>query len=198
METAPEISFRNVQPTPALRAQIEEEIGRLERFFDGITSCHIMVELPNPRHREGNLYHVRIEVRVPGAELIVSRDPPTRGKREELSVAVTEAFDAMVRRLEDYVRKLRGKVKTHDAPPEGRVARLFTYEGYGFIETPEGNEYYFHRNSVLGDAFGRLEIGSAVRFSVEEGVKGPQASSVHPLGGSALPAGEAPVAGEPA
>ena len=196
METAPEISFRNVEPTPALRTQIDEEIGRLERFFDGITSCHVMVEVPNPRHREGNLYHVRIEVRVPGTELVVSREPPSQQKREQLPVAVTEAFDAMVRRLEDYVRKLRGQVKSREVLPEGRVTRLFTYEGYGFIETPEGDAYYFHRNSVLGDDFGRLEIGSPVRFAIEEGVEGPQASTVRLLGRGVAPAGEAPARGE--
>ncbi|MDP2480183.1 MAG: HPF/RaiA family ribosome-associated protein [Candidatus Palauibacterales bacterium] len=198
METVPEISFRNLESTPALRAQIDEEIGRLERFFDGITSCHVMVEVPNPRRREGNLYHVRIEVRVPGTEVVVSREPPAQQKREELRVAVTEAFDAMVRQLEDYVRKLRGQVKSREELPRGRVARLFTYEGYGFIETPEGEEYYFHRNSVLSGAFDDLEIGTPVRFAVEEGVEGPQASTVHVLGGPAVPAGEARSEGEDA
>lgn len=195
METTPEISFRNLEPSPALKAQIDGEIERLERFFDGITSCHVMVEVPNLRHREGNLYHVRVEVRVPGTELVVSREPAAQQKREELPVAVTEAFDAMVRQLEDYVRKLRGKVKAHEELPQGRVARLFTYEGYGFIETSVGEEYYFHRNSVLGGDFDSLEIGSPVRFSVEEGVEGPQASAVRAQGGPAVPAGEAPAGG---
>jgi ribosomal subunit interface protein len=181
MEALPEISFRNVDPTPTLRAQLDDEIARLERFFDGITTCHVMVEVRNPRRREGNLYHVRIEVRVPGTELVVSRDPPAEQKREELPVAITEAFSAMIRQLEDYVRKLRGKVKAHDTNPVGKVATLFPYEGYGFIETPEGDEVYFHRNSVLGGAFDRLEVGSRVRFALEEGLEGPQASTVHVL-----------------
>lgn len=181
MQTPPEIRFRNLEPTADLMAQIDEEIGRLERFFDRITSCHVMVEVPNPRHEEGNLYHVRIEARVPGAELVVSREPPARQKREELPVAITEAFDAMVRRLEDHVRKLRGDVKTHEEMPHGRVVKLFPYEGYGFIETPEGDEVYFHENSVLDGAFDRVEVGSRVRFAVEEGIEGPQASTVHLL-----------------
>ncbi|HKK26585.1 MAG TPA: HPF/RaiA family ribosome-associated protein [Gemmatimonadota bacterium] len=181
MQTPPEISYRNVEPTPDLRARIDEEIGRLERFFDRITSCHVMVEMPSPRHEEGNLYHVRIEVRVPGTELVVSREPPAHERWEELPVAITEAFDAMVRQLEDYVRKLRGDVKTHEEMPHGRVVKLFPYEGYGFIETPEGDEVYFHENSVLDDAFDRVEVGSRVRFAVEQGLKGPQASTVHLL-----------------
>lgn len=181
METPPEISYRNLESTPELEARLDEELARLERFFEGITSCHVMVEVPNPRHEEGNLYHVRIEARVPGTELVVSRDPPAHRKREELEVAVTEAFDAMQRQLEDYARKRRRKVKSHEEPPEGRVKELYPYEGYGFIETPAGNEVYFHENSVLDDDFGKVEVGSRVRFSLEEGREGPQASSVRLL-----------------
>jgi len=50
---------------------------------------------------------------------------------------------------------------------------------YGFIQTSDGREIIFHRNSVLGAGFNALEIGSDVRFSEEEGDKGPQASTVH-------------------
>lgn len=181
MQTPPEISFRNVEPTPALRAQLDEEIGRLERFFEGITSCHVMLEVPNPRHEEGNLYHVRIEVRVPGTELVVSREPPAQQEREDVRVALTDAFDSMVRQLEDYVRKMRGDVKAHEESPTGTVAKLFPYEGYGFIETPEGDEVYFHRNSVLGEGFARMDVGSRVRFALEQGLEGLQASTVYLL-----------------
>ena len=64
--------------------------------------------------------------------------------------------------------------------PRGRgvVTQLFPYEGYGFLETEDGLEVYFHRHSVLDAAFDRLEIGSVVRFVEETGIKGPQASTV--------------------
>lgn len=61
---------------------------------------------------------------------------------------------------------------------EGRVHRLFI--DYGFIQTVDGTEIYFHRNSVAHRAFRRLKGGSRVRYTVEEGEKGPQASVVHP------------------
>jgi cold shock CspA family protein len=66
--------------------------------------------------------------------------------------------------------------------PRGRVIRLFREEGYGFLETPDGREIYFHRNSVLHPGFDRLEIGTEVRFAEEEGEKGPQASTVAIVG----------------
>ena len=49
--------------------------------------------------------------------------------------------------------------------------------GFGFIEA-DGHGVYFHRNSVVGGHFERLRVGSRVRFTEEEGEKGPQASTV--------------------
>ena len=68
---------------------------------------------------------------------------------------------------------------THDPRPlHARVARIFYHDGYGFLETPDGQDVYFHENSVL-DGFGKLEVGNKVVYSVEMGDKGPQASSLH-------------------
>ena len=55
-------------------------------------------------------------------------------------------------------------------------------EDCGFIETADGREVFFHRNSVLDDAFDRLTVGSEVRFVEEMGEKGPQASTVRVIG----------------
>jgi cold shock CspA family protein len=93
-----------------------------------------------------------------------------------------DAFDTARRKLEDYVRRRRQAVKAHEVPPHGRVSRLFPQEDYGFIETPDGREIYFHRHSVLHDAFERLQVGAEVTFAEEEGKKGPQASTVRLVG----------------
>jgi cold shock CspA family protein len=74
---------------------------------------------------------------------------------------------------------MRGDVKRDIAPERGRVAKLIAEENYGFIESPDGREIYFHRNSVLDGAFDRLKVGAEVRFVEEDGDKGPQASTVH-------------------
>jgi cold shock CspA family protein len=63
-----------------------------------------------------------------------------------------------------------------------RVSKLVSTQDYGFLKTPEGREIYFHRNSVLNDAFSRLEIGTEVAFTEEEGERGPQATTVKLVG----------------
>ena len=121
---------------------------------------------------------MRWDLTVPGGELAVTREPAEHHAHEDVFVALRDAFDAAQRQREDYARRQRGDLKAHEGPPSGRVSKLFPDEGYGFIETAEAVEVYFHKNSVLDDAFGRLKVGSDVEFVEEQGEKGPQASTV--------------------
>lgn len=182
MQIAAQISFRDFEPSPELREFIEDQVARLEHFYPGIIGCRVVVEVPHRRHEQGNLYHVRIDCTVPGRELVVSREPAADHTHEDPFVAAVDAFDAMCRQIEDYAREVRRDVKRHEPPPHGRVARIFPDEGYGFIESSDGREVYFHENSVLGGRFGELRPGSEVRFVEEAGVEGPQASTVRPVG----------------
>lgn len=179
-----QISFHGVPPSDAIDARIRERASKLDRFYDRIMSCRVVIEASRRRRRKGKIYNVRIDMTVPGEELVVTRDPSSDHSHEDVCVAIRDAFDAAVRQLEDYARRQRGQVKLHEAPPHGRVFRLFPEEGYGFIQTPDGQEIYFHRNSVEDDAFEHLGIGSEVRFvvAVDEGEKGPQASTVRRIG----------------
>jgi ribosomal subunit interface protein len=182
MEHPIQITFRGLEPTEALRRSVEERAEKLEQFFDKIESCRIIVEAPHRHHREGNLYHVRVRLTVPGEELVVARDPPEHAQHEDIYLAINDAFKETTRRLEDYVRRRRGQVKRHRGPPHARVARIFPDDGYGFLETADGREIYFHENSVLDGAFRRLRVGVEVRFAEEAGEKGPQASTVTLVG----------------
>jgi cold shock CspA family protein len=146
-----------------------------------------LVESPHRRHHQGRLYHVRVELAVPGRSIVVNREPHEHHEHEDVYVAVRNAFDAVRRQLEDHVRESRGFTKTHEELPEGRITRLFLSEGYGFISTADGREIYFHRNAVLDEPFDRLDVGTAVRFAEELGERGPQATSVHVVGQPHMP-----------
>ena len=74
--------------------------------------------------------------------------------------------------------KCAARSSRNEAENHGHVAKFVAGEGYGFIETADGRKVYFHRNSVLDDAFEHLTVGSEVRFVEEMGEKGPQATSV--------------------
>jgi cold shock CspA family protein len=72
-------------------------------------------------------------------------------------------------------------MKVHEGSPHARVTKLFPEEGFGFLETPDGREIYFHENSVLDSGFSALEIGTEVQFVEELGDKSPQATTVTPV-----------------
>ena len=177
-----QITFKNMDPAPAVEAKIRERTARLDRFYDRIVGCRVVVESPHRHHRKGRQYRVKITISVPGRDIEVSREGPEDPAHADILVSLRDAFDAAKRRLRDHARELRSQVKVHEAPAHGRILRLFA--DYGFIETSDGQEVYFHRNSLVEGKFESLEIGDEVRLTIAEGegAKGAQASTVHKIG----------------
>jgi len=176
------VSFRNMEHSAEIETAVREKVDKLEEFFDGIIGCRVIVEEPHHHHRKGNLYQVKIHLIVPHREIVVDREPPEHQAAEDVLVALRDAFKEIRRQLQDYARELRRDIKRHEDPLHGLVKNIDADEGWGMIETPDGREVYFHKNSVLEDDFHRLKIGSQVRFVEERGDKGPQASSVKLVG----------------
>ncbi|MDZ4737902.1 MAG: HPF/RaiA family ribosome-associated protein [Rhodospirillaceae bacterium] len=117
MEKPLEISFANVQHSPAIEAAIRERVDRLERFFDRIVSCRVVFEALQKSHRKGNQYQIKIFIVVPGREIVVDRAGPKDQAHEDWKVALRDSFEAATRQLEEYARKLRGEVKKHQPKP---------------------------------------------------------------------------------
>jgi cold shock CspA family protein/ribosome-associated translation inhibitor RaiA len=191
------ITYKNFSPTPAVDENVRQKSSVLERYHDRIVECRVVLEQVSRHHRQGRLYEVRVDVIVPGGEIVASRSPGEDHAHEDLNVAIRDAFKAARRRLEDHLRRSdshRATVhhvadhqgaapsqalgKTHHVIHHGTVVRLFADEEYGFIATPDDREVYFHRNSVVGGGWDNLDVGSRVRFTEETGEKGPHAHSV--------------------
>ncbi|MGD1876068.1 MAG: HPF/RaiA family ribosome-associated protein [Kiloniellaceae bacterium] len=184
LEMPLEITFRNLDHSDAVVAIVHDILAKLVQVHGRISSCRVTIEAVNRQHAKGNLFHVSIEVGVPGKQIMVDRNSGKRHAHEDVYVALRDAFSAARRRLEDHSRRKAGSVKTHAVPPHGKVARLFPYEGYGFIETPDGREIYFHQNSLVDADFAKLEQGQEVRYVAVEGesAMGPQATTVKLIG----------------
>jgi ribosomal subunit interface protein len=183
MQRPLEIRFHQMHSSPAIEARIREKAAELERFSDRITGCRVIVEKEHRHHHKGNLFRVRIEIDAPGKELAVTHTGPRDHAHEDVYVAIRDAFNAAVRRLEDHVRERGGKVKAHEMPLHGTVRMVDREGGFGFVETAEG-EVYFHRNSVVGGEFEAIEPGSRVRLEVaeRESAEGWQATTVRLVG----------------
>ena len=119
MEVPLQLQFRNLEPSPAIEAAVRKHVKKLKVFNGDIISCRVAIESPHKHQHKGKLYHVVVDVRVPGKEIVVSRAPDDQQAHEDVYVAIRDAFDAARRQIQDYARIRRGRVKTHETPAEG-------------------------------------------------------------------------------
>lgn len=171
MQQPVQITFKDLDQSDELTELIHEKTDKLQQFFENIISCHVVVEQTQKHKNQGKLNNVRINLGVPGKELIV-----TNNENENVYIAVRDAFDNLRRQLEDHARKTHGEVKPHAEIIHGKVVRLF--EDFGFIEGTDGTEYYFNQSNVVHPTFKQLAIGNSVRFIEAVGDDGLQAHRV--------------------
>ena len=183
METPVEIDFQGMAANPSVRDTIAKHVTQLEERFGRITAGRVVLKAPGEHHRTGGLYEINIQLMLPeGREVNIGHTAQDDERHSDLTFAVNDAFKRARRQLQDQVRKLQGQVKHHDGPPIGTVVELDPVGEFGFIETSDGREIYFHRNSVLDGEFPHLVVNSRVTYAEEMGEKGPQASTVKLMG----------------
>jgi cold shock CspA family protein/ribosome-associated translation inhibitor RaiA len=169
--------------TPSLHDAVAKHVAQLEHRYGRVTSCRVALKGPGGHHQNGGPYAVNIRLALPnGREVNVGRTAQADVRYSDLTFAINDAFKRARRRLQVHVRKLQGMMKQHEAPPIGTMVRLDRSGEFGFLESGDGREIYFHRNSVLDGGFSRLTAGSRVTFAEEAGDSGPQASTVKLLG----------------
>ena len=182
MQTEPEIQFIGIAATPQLRDAIGKHIVELEQRWGRATACRVVVKAAGAHHRSSGLYEVHVRVALPeGREVNVERTPPADQRHADLTFAIDDAFKHARRQLEDQARLTQGRVKHHEGPATGTVVSIDPSGEFGFIEAADGQEIYFHRNSVIHE-LSHLQVGSHVSFAAEAGDKGTQATTVKLLG----------------
>lgn len=113
MKLTPQITYRDVRQTEALDRSIRASVKRLDRYHPDILGCRIAVEAPHRHQRKGRPYRVRIDLTVPGKELVVGHHPQLNPAHEDLTVALRDAFRAARRELQHHAGTRRGDAKQH-------------------------------------------------------------------------------------
>src|SRR5690606_12599866 len=134
------------------------------RFFDRIHDVEVTLSEPHRSQQKGRIFQITLQVRIPGPDIVISREPAVDGAPENFYVALGDAFSKAKLILDEQVRIMRGDVKHLEKQPHARVRKIFPIDGYGFLETPDGREIYFHENSIVGGGFKDLTEGAEVRF----------------------------------
>jgi ribosomal subunit interface protein len=108
MQIPLQVTFRDMAQSEAIEARIREKAEKLSRYYDRIMGCRVVIEMPQRHKHQGKLHSVRIDLTVPGAELVANH-----AQDEDVYVAIRDAFGAITRQLEDFARRQRGEVKNH-------------------------------------------------------------------------------------
>ena len=183
MQIPLQITFRELEHSDALESHIRDKAQKLEQFYSALVGCRVVVDQPGKHQHLGNPFCIRIDLTVPGGEIVVDRQ-----QNEDVYVALRDAFNAARRKLEDFGHRQRREIKTHEPIVSGRVARLVAAEGYGFIAGTNGQEYYFSAANLVHGDLDQMREGDEVRFLEDAGSEGMQAKRVslhHPVEGEA-------------
>lgn len=114
MQSPLKITFHGVEHSDFVEGYVRARAAKLETFSKQIMRCHVTIETPHRHKRHGNHHRVRIDVTVPGAELVVARDAGERRENEDLYASIDAAFDHACRVVHDHAaarrRDARGAV----------------------------------------------------------------------------------------
>ena len=107
MQLPVQVTFRALSPSPSIDQHVRRRVAKLDTFYERIMGCRVVVEVPHRHHKHGKRYHVRIDITVPGHELVVGRNPSENLNHEDVHAAIDDAFDDAERMVEDHARRLR-------------------------------------------------------------------------------------------
>jgi len=179
------ISWRRLEPSPALVSIITERAQRLGRFHPGLLRLRAMLETPQSAHpRSGAEITVHLHLDLPGPDLDASASVRHSDMAENAVLAVDAAFAALERQLRGHADRLRHAQDMRLGPEvaHGTIVELEPELGWGMLRADTGEEVYVQRDSLVAGCWEELRPGARLRFRVRQGEKGPFATDVAPAG----------------
>ncbi|MBI2317839.1 MAG: ribosome-associated translation inhibitor RaiA [Betaproteobacteria bacterium] len=120
MQTALQITVRDMDHSDALDQHIRDKVAKIERIYPRLMGCRVVAEHQDRHKQQGKHFAVRVDLTLPGKEIVV-----TRQHAEDPYVALRDAFDAAKRQVEEYASVQRRDSKLRRAgskpgaePPE--------------------------------------------------------------------------------
>jgi len=108
------ITFRHMDSSPAVETRVRELANHLGVFSDRIQSCRVVVDSPHRHHHQGKVFNVKVQLGLPGEDVVVDMERPQRDGHEDVYVVLRDAFDAAKRQLQQRMSSLRGDERRHE------------------------------------------------------------------------------------
>lgn len=99
------ITFRDIDPSPAVEARIHDRAKRLEKFARRATSLQVTVAAPHQSGHKGTLYQFTLELRMPKKDIVVKQGDSPNHAHEDVYVAMRDAFAALERQVRGHLEK---------------------------------------------------------------------------------------------
>ena len=108
------ITFRHMESSAAVETRVNELANHLGVFSDRIQSCRVVVDSPHRHHHQGKVFAVKVQLELPGEDVVVDMERPQRNGHDDIYVVLRDAFDAAKRQLQQRMSSLRGDEKRHE------------------------------------------------------------------------------------
>lgn len=109
-----QITFRHMESSPAVETRVRELADHLGVFSDRIQTCRVVIDSPHRHHHQGKVFAVKVQLMVPGDDVVVDMERPQRDGHDDVYVVLRDAFDAAKRQLQQRMASLRGDEKRHE------------------------------------------------------------------------------------
>jgi ribosome-associated translation inhibitor RaiA len=102
MQQPLQLTFHNLPHSDAVEAEIRARMAKLAEVAGRLVQARVVVDSPHRGATKGITYAVRIELQLPGHEIVVGREPVG-----DLKEAIHDAFDTARRRLKEHADRRR-------------------------------------------------------------------------------------------
>ncbi|HEX5998543.1 MAG TPA: HPF/RaiA family ribosome-associated protein [Hyphomicrobiaceae bacterium] len=112
MMTPVEIHFHGIEKSEAIEQRVRDKVAKLASRFGRITGCRVAIEASQRSPQKPKVYQIKIEIGLPQRKtIVVAHERVGSHASEELCVAIRDAFEAALRKLDETADKVSQRAK---------------------------------------------------------------------------------------
>ena len=112
MSTPIEIHFHGIEKSEAIEERVREKAAKLEKHCGRMTRCRVVVESPHRNPQKVKVFQIKIEISLPRRKpIVVCHEREGSHAHEELPLAIRDAFEAALRKVDDAATRISARTK---------------------------------------------------------------------------------------
>jgi ribosome-associated translation inhibitor RaiA len=112
MNTPIEITFHGIDKSEAVEERVRDKVAKLEKHCGRMTRCRVVLEVPHRSPAKPKVYQIKIEISLPRRRpIVVSHEREGSHASEELALALRDAFEAALRKVDGVSTRMTARTK---------------------------------------------------------------------------------------